>query len=133
MDGKAAWVISFAVKSMFDFFYMHLCKITFSGQGGGAGDWKGEKREPLSWSLRGFVPCIESSVPQLFLVYLHKLAGWVEDVSWEHLSICSNTQIWLFSTKPLQLMLWFVCFKTINSSFLTVVLWSTIGKKICSF
>jgi len=35
-------------KACLIFFYMNLCKITVSGRGGGAGDWKAEEGEPLS-------------------------------------------------------------------------------------
>lgn len=59
---------------------MDLCKITFSGWGGGAGCWEGGNREPLEVSLMGNFPCIESSIPPLFLGSLQKPAGWIEDI-----------------------------------------------------
>lgn len=38
-----------------------------------------------------------------------------------------------FSIKPLQQILWFVCYKTISNSFLPMVLWSTTGKRNADF
>lgn len=134
MDEKALWDIWCAVKSSFEFFYMHLCKITFSGWGGGAGDWKGEKGEPLSSSLRGhFFPALKVMFLNCFLFTYITLTVELR-IFYGNTFKFVLTQIWLFSFKPLQLIFWFVCYKAVNNSFLTMILWSTtIGKKNCSF
>lgn len=47
MDEKAELSVLLC-KARLIFFFMLFCEIAFSGQGRGAGNWMGEKREPLS-------------------------------------------------------------------------------------
>lgn len=73
--------------------------------------WELDGREKRTIKLKSqgfFFLCIESSIPQLFIVYISKPASWIDNVLWKHFQVSVDKQIWPSSIKPLQQILQFV-------------------------